>query len=161
MNDSTDDPKTLLARRQNPPGRLDGIARSLPAMQRAEKLQRRASRAGFDWPDIEPVFDKLYEEIDELKEAWGKAAENPVHQDDVEDELGDLLFVVVNLARFLKVNPEQALNRTNHKFDARFRAIEALLAQQGRTLEEEAPEALDALWQSVKGVEKKDRVGSR
>lgn len=161
MNHSIDALKSLMARRRDVPGRLDGIARSLPAMQRAEELQRRASRAGFDWPDIEPVFDKLYEEIAELKEAWGNAAENPVHQDNVEDELGDLLFVVVNLARFLKVNPEQALNRTNHKFDARFRAIEALLAQQGRTLEDEAAEVLDALWQSVKGVEKKDRTDDR
>jgi ATP diphosphatase len=146
--------------RHEPLGRLDGIARTLPAMQRAEKLQRRASRSGFDWPDIEPVFDKLHEEIDELKEAWRNAAEDPVHQDDVEDELGDLLFVVVNLARFLKVTPEQALNRTNHKFDARFRAIEALLAQQGRTMEDETLGALDALWQSVKGVEKGPRSGN-
>ena len=146
--------------RREPPGRLDGIARTLPAMQRAEKLQRRASRSGFDWPDIEPVFDKLHEEIDELKEAWRNAGQDPVHQDDVEDELGDLLFVVVNLARFLKVNPEQALNRTNHKFDARFRVIEALLAQQGRTMEEETLEALDALWQSVKGVEKRPKNGN-
>ena len=75
-------------------------------------------------------------------------------RDAVEDELGDLLFVCVNLARFLKVNPEQALKRTNHKFDARFRAIERVLEKEGRNLDEETLEALDAVWQSVKGVEK-------
>lgn len=137
-----------------PASRLDGIARTLPAMARAEKLQRRAARHGFDWPDIGPVFDKLHEEIDELKEAWQMAEAGTGDLDAVEDELGDLLFVCVNLARFLKVNPEQALKRTNHKFDARFRAIERVLEKEGRNLDEETREALDAVWQSVKGVEK-------
>ena len=140
-----------------PVSRLDGIARTLPAMARAEKLQRRAARHGFDWPDISPVFDKLHEEIDELKEAW-QAAENGGDRDAVEDELGDLLFVCVNLARFMKVNPEQALKRTNHKFESRFRAIEQVLVQEGRDMDEESLEALDAIWQAVKGVEK-DRSG--
>lgn len=139
---------------ETPASRLDGIARTLPAMARAEKLQRRAARHGFDWPDIGPVFDKLHEEIDELKEAWQMAEAGTGDLDAVEDELGDLLFVCVNLARFLKVNPEQALKRTNHKFDARFRAIERVLEKEGRNLDEETLEALDAVWQSVKGVEK-------
>src|SRR5690554_104790 len=134
--------------------RLDGIARTLPAMARAEKLQRRAARHGFDWPEIGPVFDKLHEEIDELKEAWQAAQAGTGEQDAVEDELGDLLFVCVNLARFMKVNPVQALKRTNHKFDARFRAIEEILAAEGRDMDEESLEALDAIWQRVKGVEK-------
>ncbi|MDX1557463.1 MAG: nucleoside triphosphate pyrophosphohydrolase [Marinobacter sp.] len=134
--------------------RLDGIARTLPAMARAEKLQKRAARHGFDWPDIGPVFDKLHEEIDELKEAWEAARTGTGDPDAVEDELGDLLFVCVNLARFMKVNPEQALNRTNHKFDARFRAIERVLEQEGRDMDEESLEALDAVWQAVKGVER-------
>ncbi len=134
--------------------RLDGIARTLPAMARAEKLQRRAARHGFDWPDIGPVFDKLHEEIDELKAAWQAAQDGTGDVDALEDELGDLLFVCVNLARFLKVNPEQALKRTNHKFEARFRAIERVLAREGRTMDEETLEALDAVWQAVKGVEK-------
>lgn len=137
-----------------PASRLDGIARTLPAMARAEKLQRRAARHGFDWPDIGPVFDKLHEEIDELKEAWQAAEQGAGERDAVEDELGDLIFVCVNLARFMKVNPEQALNRTNHKFDARFRAIEKVLSEQGRNLDDESLDALDAIWQSVKGVEK-------
>lgn len=134
--------------------RLDGIARTLPAMARAEKLQKRAANHGFDWPDIEPVFDKLHEEIDELKEAWHGAESGTGARDAVEDELGDLLFVCVNLARFMRVNPEQALNRTNHKFDARFRAIEQRLVGEGRNLDDESLEALDAIWQQVKGVEK-------
>lgn len=137
------------------PGRLDGIARTLPAMARAEKLQRRAASHGFDWPDIGPVFDKLHEEIDELKAAWREAQADDSARDAVEDELGDLIFVCVNLARFLRVNPEQALKRTNHKFEARFRAIEARLAAEGRDLDSEPLEALDAIWQSVKGVENK------
>ncbi|SFM12240.1 nucleoside triphosphate pyrophosphohydrolase [Marinobacter zhejiangensis] len=135
--------------------RLDGIARTLPAMARAEKLQRRAANHGFDWPDIEPVFDKLHEEIDELKEAWRNSLSGEGPADAVEDELGDLLFVCVNLARFMKVVPEKALNRTNHKFEARFRAIESHLEQQGRDMDSETLEALDQIWQAVKGVEKR------
>lgn len=133
--------------------RLDGVARTLPAMARAEKLQKRASNHGFDWPDIEPVFDKLHEEIDELKEAWHAAQAGTGPRDALEDELGDLLFVCVNLARFMKVNPEQALKRTNHKFEARFRAIESRLADEGRDMDDETLAALDAIWQQVKGVE--------
>jgi nucleoside triphosphate diphosphatase len=135
--------------------RLSGIARTLPAMVRAEKLQRRAANHGFDWPDIEPVFDKLHEEIDELKEAWYDARSGRGEVEAIEDELGDLLFVCVNLARFMKVNPEQALNSTNHKFEARFRAIEQHLEQEGRNFDDETLEALDTVWQAVKGVEKK------
>lgn len=137
------------------PSRLDGIARALPGMVRAEKLQKRASRHGFDWPDVGPVFDKLHEEIDELKEAWQAVESGQGDHDAVEDELGDLLFVCVNLARFMKVNPEQAVGRTNHKFEARFRAIELVLEREGRSFDEETLEALDEIWQSVKGVEKK------
>ena len=134
--------------------KLDGIAASLPALVRAEKLQRRAAHYGFDWPDIEPVFDKLHEEIDELKEAWQQVQANPEDRDALEDELGDVMFVCVNLARFLKVNPEQALRRTNRKFERRFRAIEQALDAQGRTMENETLETLDAIWQTVKGIEK-------
>jgi len=140
-----------------PQGRLDGIAATLPAMARADKLQRRAARHGFDWPDVTPVFDKLHEEIDELKEAWQAAEAGTGEQDAVEDEMGDLLFVCVNLARFMKVTPEQALKRTNHKFEARFRAIEQALEAQGRNMDEESLEALDAIWQQVKGVEKVEK----
>lgn len=134
--------------------RLSGVARTLPAMVRAEKLQRRASSHGFDWPEIEPVFDKLHEEIDELKEAWYEARSGKGEVAAIKDELGDLLFVCVNLARFMNVNPEQALNSTNHKFETRFRAIEQRLENKGREFENESLESLDAFWQAVKGVEK-------
>lgn len=141
--------------------RLDGIARTLPALLRAEKLQRRAARYGFDWPDIGPVFDKLEEELDELRAAWQAAASGTdADRDAVEDELGDLLFACVNLARFMSVDPEQALKRTNHKFESRFRAIEEVLAREGRDMEQEPLAALEAIWQSVKGVERKE-PGSR
>lgn len=146
--------RAMAPAREGPASRLDGIARTLPAMARAEKLQKRAARHGFDWPDIGPVFDKLHEEIDELKEAWQASCSGTGEHDAVEDELGDLLFVCVNLARFMRVNPEQALKRTNHKFDARFRAIEQVLEREGRTMDDESLAALDAVWQSVKGVEK-------
>jgi len=142
--------------------RLSGIARTLPAMVRAEKLQRRAANHGFDWPDIEPVFEKLHEEIDELKEAWYDARSGRGEVEAIEDELGDLLFVCVNLARFMKINPEQALNSTNHKFEARFRAIEQHLEKEGRNFDDETLEALDTVWQAVKGVEKKaDKKGKK
>lgn len=134
--------------------RLEDIPASLPALTRADKLQRRAARYGFDWPDIGPVFDKLEEEIGELREAWENARQDPAAQDAVEDELGDLMFVCVNLARFMKVNADQALRRTNRKFEARFRAIEQVLAEQGRVMEDESLEALDAIWNNVKGVER-------
>lgn len=133
--------------------RLDGIAATLPAMARADKLQRRAARHGFDWPDIGPVFDKLHEELDELKEAWEQST-GLDDRDAVEDELGDLLFVCVNLARFMKVNPEQALKRTNRKFESRFRGIEAALAAEGRNMDDETLEALDAVYREVKRREK-------
>lgn len=139
---------------REPSSRLEDIPASLPALARADKLQRRAARYGFDWPDIAPVFDKLEEEIGELREAWENARQDPAAQDAVEDELGDLMFVCVNLARFMKVNPDQALRRTNRKFEARFRAIEQVLAEQGRVMEDESLEALDAIWNSVKGVER-------
>lgn len=132
---------------------LAGIVSALPAMARAEKLQQRASHHGFDWPTVDPVFDKLHEEIDELRQAWVKAQTDSEAKDAVEDELGDVLFVCVNLARFMKVNPDQALRRTNHKFEARFRAIESRLSKEGRSLDSETLASLDAIWQSVKGVE--------
>ncbi|MEO9589715.1 MAG: nucleoside triphosphate pyrophosphohydrolase, partial [Marinobacter sp.] len=139
---------------KEPSSRLDGIARTLPAMVRAEKLQRRAANHGFDWPEVEPVFDKLHEELDELKKAWYDASSGDGPTEALEDELGDLMFVCVNLARFMKVNPEQALNSTNHKFEMRFRAIEEHLEREGRDIDGESLEALDAIWQAVKGVEK-------
>lgn len=134
-------------------GRLSGIARSLPAMARAEKLQRRAAHYGFDWPDPAPVFDKIEEELGELREAWAQAAIGG-DRDALEDELGDLLFATVNLARFLKVNPEQALRRTNRKFERRFGSMERQLAARGEVMETLSLTALDRLWDAAKKEEK-------
>lgn len=137
--------------------RLAGIARSLPAMVRAEKLQRRASRFGFDWTTAEPVFDKVCEEAGELREVWDSPGRGAERQDALEDEMGDLLFACVNLARFMKVNPDQALRRTNQKFETRFRAVEQRLDQTHSKMQEASRERLEALWQEVKGVEKPPR----
>lgn len=124
---------------------LDGIALSLPALKRAEKLGKRASRVGFDWPDTSGVRDKIEEEFRELDEACQHE-----QADAITEEFGDLLFAVVNLARHLKVDPEQALNNANRKFEARFRGIETAANMQQTPLETLDLEALEALWQTQK-----------
>ena len=130
-------------------GVLDGVAMGLPALMRAVKLQKRAARVGFDWPDATQVLDKIAEEATELTEA---AAGQP--QERVEEEMGDLLFVVANLARHLKVDPEIALRRANAKFTRRFRQIEAALSDQDRRPEDATLAEMDALWDAAKAAEK-------
>lgn len=127
---------------------LDGIAGALPALLRAEKLQKRAARFGFDWPEAEPVFAKLHEELDELRQAL--AAGNQAH---VEEEMGDLLFAAVNLARHLNIAPEAALRSANAKFVRRFQYIERCLREQDRALEQASLDELDALWEQAKARE--------
>ncbi len=107
------------------PSALDGVSVAYPALMRAVKLQRRAARVGFDWPETPPVIDKIREELDELTEAMTAGASDG---DAVEEEMGDLLFACVNLARHLGIDPETALRRTNGKFETRFRAVEEMLA---------------------------------
>lgn len=128
------------------PGLLDDVPRGFPALLRALKLQKRAARVGFDWPAAGPVFDKVMEEFAELREAEAEA-EPPER---LAEELGDLLFVCVNLARHLGVDPEAALRGTNWKFERRFRAIEKVFAAKGRTLEEATLEELEEAWQAAK-----------
>jgi len=106
------------------PSALDGVSVAYPALMRAIKLQRRAARVGFDWPETAPVIDKIHEELGELTDELAAGTVNP---DAVEDEMGDLLFACVNLARHLGVDPETALRRTNGKFEGRFRAVERML----------------------------------
>ncbi|WP_198962742.1 nucleoside triphosphate pyrophosphohydrolase [Mangrovitalea sediminis] len=149
-----------LAATDQPTSYLDGITAGLPAMARAEKLQRRASHHGFDWPDIEPVFDKLQEEVEELKQAWKAVAESEGDRDALEDELGDILFVCVNLARFLGVEADQALRRTNRKFERRFRSMERQLREQGRSMESLPLEKLDELWDRAKQEERVSEAGT-
>jgi ATP diphosphatase len=128
---------------------LDDVPAALPALSRAAKLQKRAAQVGFDWPEALPVVDKVREELDEVLEAM---SENDA--DAVVDEIGDLLFVVVNLARHLKVDPETALRSANSKFDRRFRFIEQALRHTQRPIQECTLEEMDALWGEAKRQEK-------
>jgi MazG family protein len=128
---------------------LDDVAMALPALMRAEKLTKRAARINFDWPSSKEVLEKLDEELAELK-----AAEASGDQDHIAEEMGDILFVMANLARKLKVDPEEALRRANDKFTRRFQYIERKLAEAGRT----GPQPLDemeALWVEAKRAERK------
>ena len=129
---------------------LDGVTSALPALLRAEKLQKRAARVRFDWPDVEQVFDKLDEELGEIREEIDKGRD----PDRLEDEVGDLLFVVANLARHLKVDPETALRRANAKFERRFRAMEAALEALGEKAEDQTLDTLEDLWQAAKRAER-------
>src|SRR5665213_3698274 len=128
-----------------PKGLLAGVPRSLPALVEAQKIAAKAAGAGFDWENIEQVFDKLREELAEIDEA--RATGNPA---EIEDEIGDLLFVVVNIARFLKVDPEQALRKTNTKFRRRFGHVEEGLAANGKTPQQATIDEMEALWQAAK-----------
>lgn len=133
---------------------IDGVPRELPALLRATRMQGKAAAVGFDWPEVTPVWDKIQEEIQELKEA----VETGV-RDHVEDEMGDLLFSIVNVARFLKVNPEDALRRTIEKFSHRFKKVEAEFARRGQAMDQVALEELDAVWDEVKRQERVNRAG--
>ena len=132
---------------------LAGIARGLPEWQRALKLQKRAARTGFDWPDVAPVLDKLREELGEVQAEFESARYADNHAR-LEDEIGDLLFVCANLARHAKVDPGSALRRANHKFERRFRAMETLAAARGQSMATLDLEQQEALWQAVKREEK-------
>ena len=131
---------------------MDSIARSLPALMRAEKLQSKAKKAGFDWPDISGAIDKVSEELCEIKSAM--SANNP---DDILEEAGDLLFAAVNVVRFLKVNPELALDRANNKFLRRFGEVEKLVKADGLDMTEMSLTQLDEYWDKVKLLEKAER----
>jgi len=138
--------RTKSAADGQPPSALDGVGTALPALARAAKLQRRAARIGFDWPAVAPVYDKIAEEIAELKAESGDHGRS-------EDELGDLLFAVVNLARRLEIDPDQALRRACRKFEQRFRRIETRLAAKGVDPAQAGLDALEAEWQAVKAEE--------
>jgi MazG family protein len=130
-----------------PAGVLDGVARALPALLRAEKIQKRAARVGFDWNTIDPVINKIEEELGELR---AELAAGQADQARITDELGDVLFAVANLARHCKVDPEAALRSTNDKFEHRFRYVEQRLAAQGRKPAEATLDEMEALWQEAK-----------
>ncbi|HBK51168.1 MAG TPA: nucleoside triphosphate pyrophosphohydrolase [Pseudomonas sp.] len=128
---------------------LDDVPATLPALSRAAKLQKRAATVGFDWPAALPVLDKVREELDEVLQAMADG-----DADALEDEVGDLLFATVNLARHLKQDPEHALRRANRKFERRFRFIEQALRDSGRPIEDCDLDELDALWGEAKRQEK-------
>ena len=133
------------------PSALDGVITGLPALTRALKLQRRAARVGFDWPHADEILDKIEEEIAELRSELATGA--AVSKDGVEDELGDLMFALVNLARRLDVDPDSALRRTNAKFERRFRRIEQSLQEAGRAPDDATLAEMEALWQAAKAEE--------
>ncbi|HLF96059.1 MAG TPA: nucleoside triphosphate pyrophosphohydrolase [Methylococcaceae bacterium] len=127
------------------PSVLDGVADCLPALMRADKLQRRAARYGFDWPDVKDIFAKIEEELEETRHA----CDGP-DREHLKEEVGDLLFAVANLARYLDIDAEAALRGCNRKFTRRFRHIERRLAEQGRTLEDSHLAEMDAWWNEAK-----------
>ena len=136
---------------------LAGVARGLPEWQRAVKLQKKAATVGFDWPGPAPVIDKLREELEEVRVEFDALAASPgdaAVRDRLEDELGDLLFVAANLARHAKVDPGTALRRANHKFERRFRAMEAMAAADGVSLADLPLEAQDGYWHRAKAAER-------
>ncbi len=133
------------ARGGEPASALDGVPKALPALARAQKLQARAARRGFDWRSIEGVLAKLDEERAELEEALAGGEAQRVHE-----EVGDLLFTLVNLARFAGVDAEEALREANARFERRFRDVERQAQRSGRALEEATLEELEAMWQEAK-----------
>jgi MazG family protein len=127
----------------------------MPALQYAAKVQKKAATIGFDWQEVSPIFDKVREELSEVEEA------QPEGRARLEEELGDLLFSVVNLARKLKVDPEVALSGATHKFARRFRGVEARMRERGIPSEGTSLEALDMLWDEVKNAEKSEAASKK
>lgn len=127
---------------------LEGVPKALPSLLRAHKLQKKAAGVGFDWKKTEDVLKKLNEELKEFKSALKKKK-----QSEIEDELGDIFFMLVNISRFVGVNPEDALRKTISKFISRFRYIEMKTAEKGKRLSDMALEEMDALWDEAKGKE--------
>lgn len=143
---------------------LEGVSSKMPALQEAHKISSKAAHVGFDWPEVQGLFEKLTEETRELQEHLqglpsagshsSRKSETPAElREHVEGEVGDLFFVLVNIARYLSVDPESALRKTNRKFRRRFGWMEEQLRGQGRTLEEATLEEMEALWQQAKTVE--------
>ena len=141
---------TEKAAKTKPAGLLGGVPRSLPALMEAKQIASRAAGAGFDWNNVDEVLEKLREELAELDDA--RKAGSP---EALQDEIGDLLFVIVNVARFLKVDPEQALRGTNSKFRRRFAHVEQGLEAQGKSPKEATTQEMERLWQEAKEQEAK------
>jgi len=144
-----------------PPLLLEGVSSKMPALQEAHKISSKAAHVGFDWPEVQGLFEKLTEETRELQEHlqglpptnYGKPEIPAELRDHVEGEVGDLFFVLVNIARYLSVDPESALRKTNKKFRRRFSWMEERLREQNRTLEQATPQEMEDLWQQAKTLE--------
>ena len=128
---------------------LDDVATTLPAMMRAFKLQKRAARVGFDWPDSQQVLDKVKEELAEVE---AELTPDQIDQNRLEDEIGDVLFSVINLARKLEIDPEQALKSTNNKFTNRFNYVEQVIVSNGNNIKEASLDEIEDLWQKAKSI---------
>jgi len=137
--------ETLKHQKEGKRSVIDGVPRTAPALLRAWRVQQKASTVGFDWNRIEPVWDKIREETEELTREID--SNEPAR---MEEELGDLLFALVNLARFIRVNPEEALRKAVDKFSGRFRQIEETLIRQGRDIRQTPLEEMDAIWNQIK-----------
>ncbi|XKM12858.1 nucleoside triphosphate pyrophosphohydrolase [Orbaceae bacterium ac157xtp] len=129
---------------------LDDIPKALPALMRAEKVQKRCASVGFDWNEISPVFEKVAEELDEVKH---EIFQDQPNQDKIEEEVGDLLFATVNLSRHLGLKTELTLNKAIQKFERRFKQIEQYYAKQGKTLDQVSLDDMERVWQQVKQTE--------
>ncbi len=127
---------------------LEGIPQALPALLKAYKIQSRVAKVGFDWENLEGVLSKIEEEIEELKVALKLNS-----KEKIEEEIGDILFSIVNLARFLKIDPETALRKTNQKFEERFKKLEELAIKQGKSLKDMSLDEMDNLWEKIKESE--------
>jgi MazG family protein len=127
---------------------LDGVPRSVPALVEAAQISSRAAKSGFDWENAEQVLEKLEEELHELADARRTAS-----HEEIEGEIGDILFVLVNLARFMKVDPEQSLRKSNAKFRRRFAHVERSLKERGKSLEQSDIQEMETLWQEAKAKE--------
>ena len=132
------------------PSILDGVPLSLPALSRAIKLQNKAAHVGFDWPSLAPVFEKMREELAELEQEITQKSD----KDKIEDEFGDVLFVMANVGRHLNLDPEQALRRANNKFSSRFQVIEELLSAMGKSPKDSGLDEMEAMWNIAKQREK-------
>lgn len=130
---------------------LDNVPSAFPALMRAQKLQKQCARIGFDWTEVEPIFAKVEEELQEVKDEF---THYPQDHERIEEELGDLFFATVNLSRHLKCNAEESLRKANHKFEKRFRKIEQKAKEEGKKLENLSLIEMDILWDEVKREEK-------
>lgn len=135
------------------PSALSGVPADLPALMKAHKISEKASRVGFDWEHADQVFAKVMEELHEFEEAW--AGGNPAR---MEEEMGDLLFAIANLGRFLKLNPEEALRKTINRFQKRFSFVETELLRQGVPMQNATLAEMDLLWEKAKAVERDGKL---